>query len=69
MWFICVEVEQETSATPPEKDPGSAPGSKTDPMLRAEYIFDNPEHQGQTYSPENNISFCITVDTYLRLGK
>ena len=25
MWFIGVEVEQETSAPPPEKDPGSAP--------------------------------------------
>ena len=26
MWFIVVEVEQETSAPPPEKNPGSAPG-------------------------------------------
>ena len=25
MWFIAVEVEQETSAPPPEKNPGSAP--------------------------------------------
>ena len=25
MWFIGVEVEQETSATPPKNDPGSAP--------------------------------------------
>ena len=25
MWFIDVEVEQETSAPPPKKDPGSAP--------------------------------------------
>ena len=25
MWFICVEVEQETSAPPPKKNPGSAP--------------------------------------------
>ena len=25
MWFIGVEVEQETSATPPKKNPGSAP--------------------------------------------
>ena len=33
MWFIGVEVEQETSAPPPEKNPGSAPaeylGKKT----------------------------------------
>ena len=26
MWFIGVEVEQETSAPPPNKKPGSAPG-------------------------------------------
>ena len=25
MWFIGVEVEQETSAPPPQKNPGSAP--------------------------------------------
>ena len=25
MWFIGVEVEQETSAQPPKKNPGSAP--------------------------------------------
>ena len=27
MWFIGVEVEQETSAPPPKKNPGSAAGS------------------------------------------
>ena len=27
MWFIGVEVEQEMSAPPPEKNPGSAPGT------------------------------------------
>ena len=27
MWFIGVEVEQETSASPPKKNPGSAPVS------------------------------------------
>ena len=26
MWFIGVEVEQETSAPPPKKNPGPAPG-------------------------------------------
>ena len=26
MWFIGVEVEQETSGPPPKKNPGSAPG-------------------------------------------
>ena len=29
MWFIGVEVEQETSAPPPKKNPGSAPGLNT----------------------------------------
>ena len=27
VWFIGVEVEQETSASPPKNNPGSAPGS------------------------------------------
>ena len=27
MWFIGVEVEQETSAPPPKKNPGSAPAN------------------------------------------
>ena len=27
MWFIGVEVEQETSAPPPKKNPGPAPGT------------------------------------------
>ena len=29
MWFIGVEVEQETSAPPPKKKPGSAPDHAT----------------------------------------
>ena len=29
MWFIGVEVEQETSAPPPKKNPGSAPALKS----------------------------------------
>ena len=28
IWFIAVEVEQETSAPPPKKNPGSAPEGK-----------------------------------------
>ena len=31
MWFIGVEVEQETSAPPPNKNPGSAPALFTAP--------------------------------------
>ena len=35
MWFIGVEVEQETSAPPPKKNPGSAPETeaKTSPKI------------------------------------
>ena len=53
MWFIGVEVEQETSAPPPKKNPASAPGSKTDPMLRAPWILPTvgkeevKEHEGR----------------------
>ena len=28
MWFIGVEIEQETSAPPPKKNPGSAPAKR-----------------------------------------
>ena len=30
MWFIGVEVQQETSAPPPRKNPGSAPGANNE---------------------------------------
>ena len=33
MWFIGVEVEQEKSAPPPKKNPGSAPASCTEHCL------------------------------------
>ena len=35
MWFIAVEVEQETSAPPPKKNPGSAP----DIVSRCRWFF------------------------------
>ena len=34
MWFIGVEVEQETSAPPPEKNPGSATGMASEKLYR-----------------------------------
>ena len=47
MWFIGVEVEQETSAPPPEKNPGSAPiinyglAPQGDwPKFRLKYLLD-----------------------------
>ena len=30
IWFIGVELEQETSAPPPKKNPGSAPGANNE---------------------------------------
>ena len=38
MWFIGVEVEKETSAPPPERNPGSAPGSA---FLNIDHINNN----------------------------
>ena len=36
MWFIGVEVEQETSAPPPKKNPGSAPVGVLSNSLKAD---------------------------------
>ena len=44
MWFIGVEVEQETSAPPPKKNPGSAP------VMRARL-------RGQDFATGKNFSF------------
>ena len=38
MWFIGVEVEQETSAPPPKKNPGSAPVQVCD-LLHVKFGF------------------------------
>ena len=40
MWFIGVEVEQETSAPPPKKNPGSAPVNDD------ATIYNNDENRG-----------------------
>ena len=37
MWFIGVEVEQETSAAPPKKNPGSAPDLGTSLLVSRRY--------------------------------
>ena len=34
MWVIGVEVEQETSAPPPEKNPGSAPAQSLESQAK-----------------------------------
>ena len=38
MWFIGVEVEQETSASPPKKNPGSAP-EISDPEIATNWPY------------------------------
>ena len=40
MWFIGVEVEQETSAPPPKKNPGSAP-ARSSTEQKTQVAFDN----------------------------
>ena len=47
MWFIGVEVEQETSAPPPKKNPGSAPeiiGILLDSMAFVEHSVSDPRN-------------------------
>ena len=39
MWFIGVEVEQETSAPPAKKNPGSAPGMYYSSTIKSLYLF------------------------------
>ena len=58
MWFIGVEVEQETSTPPPKKNPGSAP------VMRARL-------RGQDFATGKNFSFnrCHTKSFAFFLGK
>ena len=39
MWFIGVEVEQETSAPPPKKNPGSAPDNLNNLCLFSPFTY------------------------------
>ena len=41
MWFIGIEVEQETSAPPPTKNPGSAPGFQEGSCIHVKAIKHN----------------------------
>ena len=44
MWFIVVEVEQETSGTPPKKNPGSAPDDPLFKVTRPSYFVRVPSY-------------------------
>ena len=52
MWFIGVEVEQQTSAPPPKKNPGSAPAPLNHPSKykprRSLYSENCPQIQSKT---------------------
>ena len=41
MWFIGVEVERETSAPPPKKNPGSAPGEQAELLITINLLKSN----------------------------
>ena len=53
MWFIGVEVEQETSAPPPKKDPGSTPGLG----LHSSFIMESIH--AILYGIENSTQFSV----------
>ena len=54
MWFIRIEVEQETSAPPPKKNPGSAPAFWVEPPCIGHY---------REYSPTSEIFSAIRSKT------
>ena len=58
MWIISVEVEQETSAPPPKKNPGSAPA-----LYCPTLIFPNPGASRDTHQTCPPISriFCLLI--------
>ena len=45
MWFIGVEVEKETSAPPPKKNPGSAPATAFEPARKFCQNSSHPERR------------------------
>ena len=50
MWFIGVEVERETSAPPPKKNPGFAPGIQ---ILASDYQIKNNKIKQYECEPSN----------------
>ena len=42
MWFIGLEIEQETSPPPPKKNPGSAPGMFVSHVSRVPMLCTTP---------------------------
>ena len=61
MWFIGVEVEQETSAPPPKKNPGSAPARG---LYFSKALFERPISGGAYIRRE----ICVSKSAKLILG-
>ena len=60
MWFIGVEVEQETSAPPPKKNPGSAPENDIQlSRLKIVYLFTWAPSREATYNSNQISRECI----------
>ena len=57
MWFIGVEVEQETSAPPPKKNPGSAPAE----IYTASLSCVSGPHAGYFNETNQQYSFLSSV--------
>ena len=75
MWFIGVEVEQETSAPLPKKNPGSAPDSKVHPqkpiILREFYVICRSSNLKRNVGPKTKDfvtwQFYPKLTTFCRL--
>ena len=67
MWFIGVEVEQETSAPPPKKNPGSAPEdilAKTRRRMTTAIMFSRQNNAGSRVSNTQKLKLSINVSHF-----
>ena len=80
MWFIGVEVEQETRAPPPKKNPGSAPENELDcrdaaPLIRK--FIHGSEAEGNKLNKRNELLitesqcdfFCFIPSAWVKNSK
>ena len=58
MWFIGVEVEQETSAPPPKKNPGSAPAVFGCSNTGYPLLFTSEQRQTRVSYEQNGFPVC-----------
>ena len=71
MWFIGVEVEQETSAPPPKKNPGSAPAVTIDSLTqsRAKRFEISIQAVQRTFKWNSNVSCKLNTDWTLPIWR